>query len=143
MPGTAAAVVWKAEERLIAMTAFHFSGGNSSTRATCWIPALLTNIDGAERGGCLLHQTAAIVGAGHVGSDVFGLDAVRAGEAFGQGVILGRVRERVKDNAVPLRSQRFGNPEANAGGGTRDYGSLVVEHGLLRDWPVTTASRVR
>ena len=37
-------VVWKAEERLIAMIASHFSIGNSSIGATCWMPALLTRM---------------------------------------------------------------------------------------------------
>ena len=49
MPGTAARVAWKADERLIAMIASHFSGGNSSTGATCWIPALFTRISTAPK----------------------------------------------------------------------------------------------
>ena len=43
MPGSARRVVWKAEVRLIAMMASQRSGGNSSTGATCWMPALLTS----------------------------------------------------------------------------------------------------
>jgi NTE family protein len=42
IPGTAALVAWKAAERLMPRTASHLSSGNSSTRATCWMPALLT-----------------------------------------------------------------------------------------------------
>ena len=38
IPGRAAAVVWKAEVRLIARIAFHFSTGNSSMGATNWMP---------------------------------------------------------------------------------------------------------
>ena len=41
--GTATAVVWKAEDMLIAMIASHFASGKSSIAATCWMPALLTS----------------------------------------------------------------------------------------------------
>ena len=44
MPGRASRIVWKAELRLIARIASHFSGGNSSTLATCWMPALFTRM---------------------------------------------------------------------------------------------------
>src|SRR5271165_3974545 len=44
MPGTAARIVWKAEERLMARIASHFSGGNSSIGETNWMPALLTRM---------------------------------------------------------------------------------------------------
>jgi hypothetical protein len=43
IPGTAARIAWNAEDRLIAMIASHFSSGNSSIGATCWMPALLTS----------------------------------------------------------------------------------------------------
>ena len=49
MPGTAACTVWKAEDRLMAMMASHFSGGNSSTGETNWMPALLTRMSTARR----------------------------------------------------------------------------------------------
>src|SRR5215467_11387574 len=44
MPGTAARVAWKADERLMAMIWSHFSIGNSSIGATYWMPALLTRM---------------------------------------------------------------------------------------------------
>ena len=44
MPGSAARMVWNAEERLMARIWSHFSIGNSSTGATCWMPALLTRM---------------------------------------------------------------------------------------------------
>ena len=44
MPGRARRVVWKAEVRLMAMMASHFSTGKSSTGDTCWMPALLTRM---------------------------------------------------------------------------------------------------
>ena len=43
MPATTARVAWNAEERLMAMIASHFSGGNVSIASTCWMPALLTS----------------------------------------------------------------------------------------------------
>ena len=42
--GSAARVVWNADERLMARIASHFSGGNCSSGATCWMPALLTRM---------------------------------------------------------------------------------------------------
>src|SRR4051812_29800491 len=44
MPGTAARMPWKADDRLMAMMASHFSGGNSSIGDTNWMPALLTRM---------------------------------------------------------------------------------------------------
>ena len=44
MPGTAARMAWKADDRLMAMIWSHFSGGNSSIGETNWMPALLTRI---------------------------------------------------------------------------------------------------
>ena len=44
MAGSASRVVWKAELRLMAMIASHFSTGKSSMLATCWMPALLTRM---------------------------------------------------------------------------------------------------
>ena len=42
--GKARRVVWKAEVRLMARTAFHFSVGNSSSGLTNWMPALFTRM---------------------------------------------------------------------------------------------------
>src|SRR5829696_2367506 len=42
--GTARRVVWKAEDRSMAMTWSHLSIGNWSIGATCWMPALLTRM---------------------------------------------------------------------------------------------------
>src|SRR5881394_3980329 len=47
--GSAARVAWKAEERLMAMIASHLSTGNSSTGATCWMPALFTSTSTAPK----------------------------------------------------------------------------------------------
>jgi hypothetical protein len=43
MPGVTARIAWNADERLIAMTASHFSTGKSSIGETYWMPALLTS----------------------------------------------------------------------------------------------------
>src|ERR1039458_8518436 len=45
MPGTAARMVWNDDDRLMAMTASHFSIGKSSILATCWMPAAAQNPD--------------------------------------------------------------------------------------------------
>ncbi len=42
MPGTAARMAWKADDRLMAMIWSHFSTGKFSTGETNWMPALLT-----------------------------------------------------------------------------------------------------
>ncbi|MCY1540866.1 hypothetical protein D9M68_765320 [compost metagenome] len=42
--GSARRVAWKALVRLMAMMASQRSTGKSSTRATCWMPALLTRM---------------------------------------------------------------------------------------------------
>src|SRR5215510_8754157 len=44
MAGTARRIAWNAPDRLMARMASHFSTGNSSIGATCWMPALLTMI---------------------------------------------------------------------------------------------------
>ena len=50
IPGSAALMAWKLEEKLIAMIASHFASGNSSIGATCWMPALFTRMShAAER----------------------------------------------------------------------------------------------
>ena len=45
--GSAARIAWKVAERLMAMIWSHFSTGNSSIGATCWMPALLTRMSTA------------------------------------------------------------------------------------------------
>src|SRR5437868_14131886 len=44
IPGSARRTVWKAALRFKARIRSHFSGGNSSIGATCWVPALLTRM---------------------------------------------------------------------------------------------------
>src|SRR5271154_5257290 len=60
MPGTAARIAWNAAERLIAMMASHFSIGNSSIGATCWMPALLTRMSTLPKVSCAVLIMAAI-----------------------------------------------------------------------------------
>ncbi len=43
IPGTAARMQWKADDRLMARIWSHFSMGNSSTGDTNWMPALFTS----------------------------------------------------------------------------------------------------
>ena len=60
IPGSAARVAWKAEVRLIAMIASHFSMGNSSTGATCWMPALFTRMSTAPNSRSAVRTRSAI-----------------------------------------------------------------------------------
>src|SRR4030095_13539825 len=79
MCGTAARMPWKADDRLMAMMASHFSIGNSSIGETNWMPALLTRMStlpnvlspgAVTRGACALdvggraHAVDHDVGAG-------------------------------------------------------------------------------
>ena len=70
MPGSAARMAWKAADRLMAMIASHFSIGNSSIGATCWMPALLTRMSTAPN---VCSRGLTIVGdlgrLGHVGGE--------------------------------------------------------------------------
>jgi hypothetical protein len=67
IPGRAAAVVWKADDRLIARIASHFSTGKSSIGAD-ELDARVVHQDVAAPG--LFDQRAALVPVGHVGGDV-------------------------------------------------------------------------
>ena len=68
MPGRAARVVWKADERLIAMIASHFSGGKSSTGETMLDAGVVhENVDGPESLLGLPNHRDDLVGLGHVG----------------------------------------------------------------------------
>ena len=69
-------MVWNADERLIAMIWSHFSTGNSSIGATCWMPALLTS---TSREPNVLRRCTHHLGdlgrLGHVGGRIERLDA--------------------------------------------------------------------
>ena len=86
MPGTAARIAWKADERLMRDDLVPFPAGNSSIGATYWMPALLTRI--STRAECrlgFLDHGADLVRLGHVGGGIEAFDAeilVDAG-AFG------------------------------------------------------------
>ena len=59
------------------MTASHFSAGNSSTGATCWMPALFTTMSNApDIARRLRHHRRHFRGPRHVGGVVVDLDVV-------------------------------------------------------------------
>src|SRR5690242_6665950 len=65
MPGKAARTAWKADDRLMAMMASHFSGGKSSIGETNWMPALLTRMSTAPN-ALSASATMAAISAGLV-----------------------------------------------------------------------------
>ncbi len=53
MPGIAACMQWNGADRFSAITASHFSGGNSAMVAVCWMPALLTRMSSLPNAACV------------------------------------------------------------------------------------------
>ena len=75
--GSAARIAWKADDRLMAMIAFHLSMGNSSTGATCWMPALLQRMSTAPNSfSAVGDHVGDLGGLLHVGRRIAHLDAV-------------------------------------------------------------------
>src|SRR5215467_3940821 len=56
-------VVWKADDRLIARIASHFSGGKSCNGATCCIPALLTRMS-SRPDDCRIPSIISLIASG-------------------------------------------------------------------------------
>ena len=104
MCGSAARMAWNAAERLIAMTASHFSTGNSSTGATCWMPALFTRMSTPpELARRLRHHRRDLGGLRHVGGAVVDLHLVLRPELGDELVDLRRVAEAVQHHVQRRR----------------------------------------
>ena len=96
MPGTAARIAWKADDRLMAMIGSHFSTGNSSIGETSWMPALLTRMSTLPKVFSARRTIAAISSRlGHVGRRIERLDAEFALDAGALRLDLGRIAEAV------------------------------------------------
>src|SRR3712207_293342 len=114
IPGTAALVAWKAAERLMARTASHLSSGNSSMRATCWMPALLTRMSTAELFGRLPDHPPDLGRLRHVGARVRHPDAVPLHEIPADLLDLAGVAEAVQHHVGAGAGQRVGDAEPDA-----------------------------
>ena len=126
--GSAARVAWKAEDRLIAMISSHFSIGNSSTGATCWMPALLTRMSTAPNSASAMAIMPAI-SAGLVMSagENSTFTPNSAGQPGAQRLGLGRRQDAVDDEVGALGGERAGIGQADAGGRAGDGGAAIFE----------------
>ena len=127
MPGIAARTVWNADDRLMAMMASHFSIGNSSTGATCWMPALLTRMSTrAEVALGLGDHVGDLVVAQHVGRIEGDARAERGDLRDRLGVVL-LAAEAVDDDVGAGLGEGVGDAEPDAGGRAGDDGGLAFE----------------
>ena len=126
--GSTSLVAWKAEERLIARIASHFSSGNSSIGATCWMPALFTMMSTrAEHVDGLADHAFDRLGLAHVGRriDDLGVGALRQLRA--RLLDLQRLAEAVQHDVGARAREGFGDAEPDAAGRAGDDGGLARE----------------
>jgi hypothetical protein len=113
--GSAARVAWKTDVRLIAMIASHFSAGNASTAATCWMPALLTRMSMRPSSfAAFAHHVGDLGGFRHVGAVVGRPHAVALLEVGAQRLDLARVAEAVQHHVGALAREGLGDSPADA-----------------------------
>ena len=114
--GSAAAVVWKAEVRLIATIWSHLRGRELGHRRHVLDAGVVDqDVDPAERVVRLGDQRPALLALGHVGLDVDDADPVLAGDPLGERVVLGPVGERVQHDVGAGAGQLLGDPEPDPG----------------------------
>jgi hypothetical protein len=122
---TAAAVVWKAELRLIAMIWSHFSDGKLLDRRDVLDAGVVhQDVDAAHRRLRLLDQRAAVRALRHVGGDIDRPHVVFLRDAAGDRMVLVAVGERVQHHVRAQPRQFLGDPEADARIGAGDDGGL-------------------
>ena len=128
MPGSATRQLWNAAERLVAITASHFSIGKSSTFATNWMPALLTSTSTAPN---VFSAVAIIVGdfggLGHVGARV---DRLHAELFLDAGALLldrRLVAEAVDGEVAAFAGEGARDRKPDAGGGAGDDDGFSLE----------------
>ena len=112
MPGSAARMVWKAELRLMAMIASQRSIGKSSTRATCWMPALLTRMSQAPNSASQARTMSAICAGWLMSAPWY---ATR--------------EPAIEHDLRALGGERAGDAQADAAGGPGHESGLAFEHG--------------
>ncbi len=126
--GTASRVVWKAEDRLIAMIASHFSGGKSSTGDDMLDAGIVDeDVRPAELIGAALHHRFDLGRLGHVGAVVDRSELARIPASISAGVA-----EPVDHQLRAFGSERLGDRQADARGRPRDERDLTFEnHAVL------------
>ena len=92
MPGIAACMQWNGADRFSAITASHFSGGNSAIVAVCWMPALLTRMSSPPN-AARVRRTSPAAPSG----------CIRSAPSC-------RTRHAVRGDAVHGRLDRLGRP---------------------------------
>ena len=128
MPGSAARVEWKADDRLMAMIASHFATGNSSIGATNWMPALLTTMSTLPKvfsAFCTMPATASPLA--HVGAVIDDLDLVLVGELAANFLDLLGIAEAVEHDVGAGLRERLGDAEADAARRAGDDGGFASE----------------
>ena len=96
MPGTAARMVWNADDRLIAMIGIPFLDREILDRRTYWMPALLTRMSSAPNSFSAVRDHGGDLGGlGHVGGRIARLDAELLLDAGALLFDRGRVAEAV------------------------------------------------
>ena len=131
MIGRASRVVWKADDRLIARIASHFSIGNSSILATCWMPALLTRMSSRPNpSNVFAIMLGDLAGLRHVGAEIERPDAEIPARCsrLGRADVLGPA-EAVEDDFRAGRCERAGDAEADAARRAGDQRDLAGERG--------------
>jgi hypothetical protein len=107
MPAKTNRVMWKAEDRLMAMTASHLCGGKLSTGDTCWIPALLTRISTGPSASLACGDHARdLFRIGHVGAVVCHVDIILQGELAANPLNLLGVAEAVQQHCGTILGKR-------------------------------------
>ena len=133
MPGTAARMVWNDDDRLMAITASHFSVGKSSMLATCWMPALLTRMSSLPNSFSVVGDHGGdLAGLRHVGAGIARLDAELLLQAAALLLDRARLAEAVEHHVGAGFGQRAGDGEPDPGGGAGDQRGFAFEHGCPR-----------
>jgi hypothetical protein len=135
MLGSARRVVWKAEERLIARIASHFSTGNSSSFATCLDPRVVDkDVNTSKRVERLRHQSGDLVGLRHVRAEMDRADAEIAFDRRNLGGDRLGGRKAVEHDAGARTGKRARDAKAYSACGAGDERDLAVER--MSGWGV-------
>src|SRR6266404_4946705 len=128
MPGMTSRVAWKAELRLIARMASHFSAGNCSSGATNWMPALLTRMSTLPSAApAPSDQAGDRSRPAHVGAVEADFASRFLGQAGADRLDLVGLAEAIQHDLGAGESQRPGEAEADAAGRAGDDGRAAFQ----------------